>query len=139
MASLTFNPSKPRAFRPHPQSPQPISRSTFFKVSSPCPPLLHKIPIFAARTSHIRSISAAESPVSPATELSPVEGAVGDGDELGDPFAELSYLDTQTDPESISEWQLDFCSRPILDIRGKKIWELVVCVSSLSPVRHILP
>ncbi|AET05380.2 PsaB RNA-binding protein, putative [Medicago truncatula] len=25
-----------------------------------------------------------------------------------------------------------FCSRPILDVRGKKIWELVVCDKSLS-------
>jgi hypothetical protein len=53
-------------------------------------------------------------------------------DEEDDPTAELSYLDPETDPESISEWELDFCSRPILDIRGKKLWELVVCDSSLS-------
>ena len=25
------------------------------------------------------------------------------------------------------EWQLDFCSRPILDERGKKLWELLIC------------
>lgn len=49
-----------------------------------------------------------------------------------DPTQELSYLDEETDPESITEWELDFCSRPILDIRGKKIWELVVCDGSLS-------
>lgn len=49
-----------------------------------------------------------------------------------DPTAELSYLDPETDPESITEWELDFCSRPILDIRGKKVWELVVCDESLS-------
>jgi hypothetical protein len=24
-------------------------------------------------------------------------------------------------------WQLDFCSRPILDERGKKVWELLIC------------
>ncbi len=24
-------------------------------------------------------------------------------------------------------WQLDFCSRPILDERGKKRWELLIC------------
>ncbi|PRW45127.1 RNA binding [Chlorella sorokiniana] len=24
-------------------------------------------------------------------------------------------------------WELDFCSRPILDERGKKVWELVIC------------
>lgn len=33
------------------------------------------------------------------------------------------------DVETISEWELDFCSRPILDGRGKKLWELVVCDS----------
>lgn len=25
------------------------------------------------------------------------------------------------------EWELDFCSRPILDERGKKLWELIIC------------
>ena len=49
-----------------------------------------------------------------------------------DPTAEMSYLDPETDPESITEWELDFCSRPILDVRGKKVWELVVCDNSLS-------
>ncbi|CAF1703730.1 unnamed protein product [Brassica oleracea var. botrytis] len=49
-----------------------------------------------------------------------------------DPTSELSYLDPETDAESIKEWELDFCSRPILDSRGKKIWELVVCDASLS-------
>jgi len=24
-------------------------------------------------------------------------------------------------------WELDFCSRPLLDERGKKVWELVIC------------
>lgn len=55
-----------------------------------------------------------------------------DDDEEDDPTSELSYLDSDTDPLSITEWELDFCSRPILDIRGKKIWELVVCDTSLS-------
>lgn len=53
-------------------------------------------------------------------------------DEEDDPTAELRYLDPEVDPQSISEWEVDFCSRPILDIRGKKIWELVVCDNSLS-------
>lgn len=52
--------------------------------------------------------------------------------EEDDPTAEMSYLDPETDPDSIVEWELDFCSRPILDIRGKKIWELLVCDDSLS-------
>ncbi|KAK4775292.1 hypothetical protein SAY86_010227 [Trapa natans] len=54
------------------------------------------------------------------------------GEDYDDPTFELSYLDPETDPESITEWELDFCSRPILDIRGKKVWELVVCDDSLS-------
>lgn len=62
----------------------------------------------------------------------PLEAETIDEEILDDPTAELSYLDPEIDPESISEWELDFCSRPILDIRGKKIWELVVCDNSLS-------
>ncbi|XP_050210038.1 protein TAB2 homolog, chloroplastic [Mercurialis annua] len=53
-------------------------------------------------------------------------------EEDDDPTAEMCYLDPETDPESVTEWELDFCSRPILDIRGKKVWELVVCDESLS-------
>ena len=53
-------------------------------------------------------------------------------DDDDDPTAEICYLDPETDPNSLSEWELDFCSRPILDIRGKKVWELVVCDESLS-------
>ncbi|CAL1361548.1 unnamed protein product [Linum trigynum] len=52
--------------------------------------------------------------------------------EEDDPTVEMSYLDPETDPESILEWELDFCSRPMLDIRGKKVWELVVCDESLA-------
>ena len=31
-----------------------------------------------------------------------------------------------------SVWEMDFCSRPLLDERGKKRWELLVCNSSRS-------
>lgn len=31
-----------------------------------------------------------------------------------------------------SVWELDFCSRPLLDERGKKKWELLICNSSRS-------
>lgn len=61
------------------------------------------------------------------------------GDELldDDPTKEVCYLDPDLDEDkelrnSITEWELDFCSRPILDIRGKKVWELVVCDTTLS-------
>lgn len=67
------------------------------------------------------------------SSLSVPKEAEAEVDEIeDDPTQELSYLDEETDPESITEWELDFCSRPILDIRGKKIWELVVCDGSLS-------
>jgi hypothetical protein len=26
-----------------------------------------------------------------------------------------------------TEWEMDFCSRPIVDERGKKVWELLIC------------
>lgn len=47
--------------------------------------------------------------------------------ELGDGQEESVAEDA--DLSSITEWELDFCSRPILDNRGKKVWELVVCDS----------
>ncbi|PKA52455.1 hypothetical protein AXF42_Ash020416 [Apostasia shenzhenica] len=49
-----------------------------------------------------------------------------------DPTAEVRFLDQDVDAAAIKEWDLDFCSRPILDDRGKKVWELVVCDGSLS-------
>ncbi|CAN0917348.1 Protein TAB2 homolog, chloroplastic, partial [Linum grandiflorum] len=59
------------------------------------------------------------------------EVEVDEEDEL-DPTSEMCYLDPETDPDSIVDWEMDFCSRPMLDIRGKKVWELVVCDESLS-------
>ncbi|KAJ6819485.1 protein TAB2-like protein, chloroplastic [Iris pallida] len=63
------------------------------------------------------------------------EGGGGGKKVVVDPWSgeeEVRFLEEEVDPVSISEWELDFCSRPILDSRGKKIWELVVCDSSLS-------
>lgn len=80
------------------------------------------------RLYHFRPNSVSESSVSIGQE----EEIDEEEDEGDDPTAELSYIDPETDPESISEWELDFCSRPIFDIRGKKVWELVVCDESLS-------
>lgn len=79
------------------------------------------------RTSRFFPRSVSESSIS-----SPLEAETADDEEEDDPTAELCYLDPEVDPQSISEWELDFCSRPILDIRGKKIWELVACDNSLS-------
>lgn len=61
---------------------------------------------------------------------------------LGNPHAEENILSESSssyaeggeleelDLDDITEWELDFCSRPILDDRGKRIWELLVCDSS---------
>ncbi|KAJ0974777.1 hypothetical protein J5N97_016742 [Dioscorea zingiberensis] len=38
-----------------------------------------------------------------------------------DPRAEVRFLDPEVDSESLREWELDLCSRPILDERGKKV------------------
>ncbi|XP_057511020.1 protein TAB2 homolog, chloroplastic-like [Actinidia eriantha] len=68
-----------------------------------------------------------------ASEISvsaPIEAEAVDDED--DPIANLSFLDPETDPESISEWELDFCSRPNLNVRGKKVWELLVCDRTLS-------
>lgn len=33
----------------------------------------------------------------------------------------------QDAPPTSSTWEIDFCSRPLLDERGKKVWELLIC------------
>ena len=69
----------------------------------------------------------------PESSVSPVEEVEENKeDDEDDPTLEVCYLDPDADPETISEWEVDFCSRPILDKRGKKIWELVVCDRTLS-------
>ncbi|KAL8132659.1 hypothetical protein AgCh_008223 [Apium graveolens] len=122
MASLSFNAINIK----HPpfQSPKPISLFSSSLLKSIKIPSLSSKPTIISRKA--RPISVSESPVS-----LPLEAAEED-ELLDDPTAELRYLDPEADPDSITEWELDFCSRPILDIRGKKIWELVVCDNSLS-------
>lgn len=100
-------------------SSNPLKTPSQFLTNSPKPHL---------KTLTIRPNSVSESSIS-----SPIEAINDESNEIDDdPTAELGYLDPETDPNSITEWELDFCSRPILDIRGKKIWELVVCDSTLS-------
>lgn len=72
------------------------------------------------------------SETSLSTQKEEEQETLGDEEEDDDPTAEMSFLDPETDPDAISDWELDFCSRPILDARGKKLWELVVCDSTLS-------
>ncbi|XP_057495939.1 protein TAB2 homolog, chloroplastic [Actinidia eriantha] len=120
MATLGFNPAKIRTqtFQSH----RPISNFT-----SPSKPT--KIPLnlsqFPPKSFSFRYNSSSEITVSAHIEAETV-------DEEDDPTSNLSFLDPETDPDSISEWELDFCSRPILDVRGKKVWELVVCDRTLS-------
>ncbi|OIW15437.1 hypothetical protein TanjilG_28636 [Lupinus angustifolius] len=117
MATLSFNPSRIRTS---------IFNSS--KFTSPSKPT--RIPFIFPSTKnllklrHFRTSSVSESSISTQKEEDEVLE--------DDPTEEMSYIDPETEPEGISEWELDFCSRPILDIRGKKVWELVVCDNSLS-------
>ncbi|KAJ9158793.1 hypothetical protein P3X46_024340 [Hevea brasiliensis] len=119
MATLSFNPTR------IPNKPisniTSISKPTKISFLSSIKPANnnHKPHHFQSNTTLKLSVSTQE------------EVEVEDYEE-DDPTAEMSYLDPETDPDSIIEWELDFCSRPILDIRGKKVWELVVCDDSLS-------
>ncbi|PON74223.1 RNA binding protein [Parasponia andersonii] len=121
MASLSFNSSRLRT--PAVQSSKPISN---FAKSIKIPfSLSSNNPRNWPKLSRFGSNSVSESSVS-------IQEEVEIEEEDDDPTAELCYLDPETDPNSLSEWELDFCSRPILDIRGKKVWELVVCDDTLS-------
>ncbi|KAG8071404.1 hypothetical protein GUJ93_ZPchr0006g45686 [Zizania palustris] len=89
-----------------------------------------------SRTSRCRSVSS-ESSTAAAAETADEEEPKSaeeneEAEEEVDPLVEVCYLDPEADPEGIREWELDFCSRPILDARGKKLWELVVCDPTLS-------
>jgi hypothetical protein len=120
MASLSFNATRIRT--PALQSHKPLSK--FISLTKPIKissSFLRKPSQNQAKLGLFRSESSVSAPKE-----------VEIDDEEDDPTAEMSYLDPEIDPASISEWELDFCSRPILDIRGKKLWELVVCDSSLS-------
>ncbi|KAF4365551.1 hypothetical protein G4B88_025730 [Cannabis sativa] len=127
MASLSFNSSTlrtPSSF----QSQKPISNYTKpikipFTFPSKSPGSWPKLRRFGGSRS---SVSIKEE-----VEIED-EKEEEDDDDDDDPTVELCYLDPETNPNSLTEWELDFCSRPILDIRGKKLWELVVCDESLS-------
>lgn len=125
MASLSFNPSRIR----HP--PVQSHKSTtpnFNSLSKPINFPLHLCCPFSAKSQQLKPRQFEPNSVSESSVSLPLEADTTEDD----PTADMSYLDPETDPESISDWELDFCSRPILDIRGKKIWELVVCDDSLS-------
>jgi hypothetical protein len=46
--------------------------------------------------------------------------------EAAAPAAAPAPADAKAVPQA-DVWELDFCSRPILDERGKKVWELIIC------------
>eukprot|EP00243_Klebsormidium_subtile_P003197 TRINITY_DN16403_c0_g1_i1.p1 TRINITY_DN16403_c0_g1~~TRINITY_DN16403_c0_g1_i1.p1 ORF type:complete len:414 (+),score=52.86 TRINITY_DN16403_c0_g1_i1:94-1335(+) len=60
--------------------------------------------------------------VAAAAEEEAARGALEEGEE--------AFEDEGEDLSDITEWQLDFCSRPIVDERGKKVWELLICDSA---------
>ncbi|GMH30640.1 hypothetical protein Nepgr_032483 [Nepenthes gracilis] len=128
MATLSFNPTR---FRNQTGKPHKTF-SKFTSFFSKRTKISHKTSAISTNSLQIQPACPNLKPysVSESSVSSPVETEIDD--EQDDPTAELSYLDQEVNPESISEWELDFCSRPILDIRGKKVWELVVCDSSLS-------
>ena len=122
MATLSFNPTR----IPH----KPISKTASFSKPSEIPfPFSLKPSKNHVKPLHLQSNIITKLSVS--TQEEEVETENEDLEE-DDPTAETVYLDQETDPDSIVEWELDFCSRPILDVRGKKVWELVVCDDSLS-------
>ncbi|VFQ94084.1 unnamed protein product [Cuscuta campestris] len=114
MASLSFHSGKIR----HP------SLHSFNFPSHSFPSSLKTSPL----KTNFKNLHFLSSPASQTSISSPMESA----DEEDDPTADLSYLDPEINPGTITQWEMDFCSRPILDIRGKKLWELVVCDPSLS-------
>nr|XP_007148911.1 hypothetical protein PHAVU_005G024500g [Phaseolus vulgaris]ESW20905.1 hypothetical protein PHAVU_005G024500g [Phaseolus vulgaris] len=117
MATLSFNPTRIRT----PTFKLSKLTSASKPITIPCTTLPFH--------SHPKVINFRTHSVSESTQKEAPQALLQEED---DPTAELRYLDPETDPATITDWELDFCSRPILDARGKKIWELVVCDKTLS-------
>ncbi|MCL7033698.1 hypothetical protein MKW94_019178 [Papaver nudicaule] len=131
MTSLSFNSA--RIINHKLQSQKPISnyksQSKPFRIPLSTSNFSTNPHISQLKSSKFRLHSVSEGSVS-TNESSVLTATEDDIDD--DPTAEVCYVDPEFDPTSITEWELDFCSRPILDIRGKKVWELVVCDNTLS-------
>ncbi|KAH6765899.1 RNA binding protein [Perilla frutescens var. hirtella] len=128
MASLSFNSTRIKSPITNFTTPTKIPLS---KKQNYAPHIKNRRKIFNFPTCFsVSGSSVSSTPIQPETGSS-INGGI-DEEVDDDPTSELSYLDPETDPDSITEWEVDFCSRPILDIRGKKTWELVVCDVSLS-------
>lgn len=117
MATLSFNPTRIRT----PTFKLSKLTSASKPITIPCTTLPFH--------SHPKVINFRTHSVSESTQKEAPQAVLQEED---DPTAELRYLDPESDPATITDWELDFCSRPILDARGKKIWELVVCDKTLS-------
>lgn len=132
MATLNFTPSRLTPQKPHHSSQKPFPSTSIISHSKPSSTNLTLHHQYSSKQLHFHTPnSVSESSVSSAEVDFKADVADEDLDN-DDPTAELRYLDQDVEPESIVDWELDFCSRPILDIRGKKLWELVVCDYSLS-------
>ncbi|CAK9881765.1 unnamed protein product [Sphagnum jensenii] len=73
------------------------------------------------------SSSSSQSVVTTTSSMRSSSSAESSYSELPAPVVKQRFIAEDADVSSISEWELDFCSRPILDARGKKLWEIVVC------------
>ncbi|CAL9763016.1 unnamed protein product [Musa acuminata subsp. burmannicoides] len=118
------------------RQPAPLPASSLHPLSKPRSFPLSLLPPSAThsgtRRPRLQSPSASVSTTSTAADDEEDLQEEADDEEAVDPTAELRFLDPAVDPGSIREWEVDFCSRPILDDRGKKLWELVVCDRTLS-------
>ncbi|WOL02260.1 hypothetical protein Cni_G10979 [Canna indica] len=130
MATLGLNCYSPGIRVARPQSaPLPSSHL------HPPRPLSLSRPIHTLSATPRRRLAAPPSSISTAsTAADDEEGLQEEAEEEDDldPTEEVRFLDPAMEPGSIVEWEMDFCSRPILDDRGKKLWELVVCDRTLS-------
>jgi len=120
MATLSFNSTRIKT--PSFNYTNPI------KLSSSKP--IIKFPFSSNKNHFLKLQTCSVSETSSSTTTTQQE--LQEEEEKEDPTAETCYLDPEADADTILSWELDFCSRPILDARGKKLWELVVCDKSLS-------
>ncbi|KAG0485673.1 hypothetical protein HPP92_009752 [Vanilla planifolia] len=125
MATIGFQSPRIRMLQCHSQV-SPISHPRFLSIPYMYSPRVHATAPLDRRLSVVPRASSVSYPSSSVVSES------GETEEF-DPEEEVRFLDVDVESKgSITEWELDFCSRPILDERGKKVWELVVCDASLS-------
>lgn len=82
------------------------------------------------RRSGLRAQGVAEHHSETATSEAPSEVPIDGTSNEVDESAIGALVTERPDLSGVSEWELDFCSRPLLDERGKRVWELLVCDAS---------